>query len=90
MSDTRVSAITKAFRARAAAVSGVEIGDEKAEATEEAAATTEEEVDDLPDMSWKKDDIVDYLVRNEVVESEDDVKGLTKAELLENFFDDEG
>ena len=94
---TRTESISSAYRQRAA---NVKAANEAAAPTAETGkfepdvaveeATEEDEVDDLPDTSWKKADIVGYLVRNEVVESEDDVSGLTKAELLENFIDAEG
>jgi len=81
---SRTSAITTAFRQRANAVSGVEFKDA------DPGDATPAPVDELPEPSWKKADIVDYLVRNEVIENPEDVKGLTKDQLLENFFDDEG
>lgn len=46
---------------------------------------TEPADEDLPKESWKRDDIVKYLVDHEVIESEDDVEGQTKAQLIENF-----
>lgn len=51
--------------------------------------TSEEEAeeDDLPKESWKRDDIVQYLVDHKVIESADDVDGQTKAQLIDNFVD---
>lgn len=46
--------------------------------------------DALPKESWKRDDIVKYLVDHEVIESEDDVEGQTKAQLIDNFVDANG
>ena len=96
---TRVESIGSAFRQRAEAVAaGAQREREREEAEKKAAAKRraaaqeepEEDVDELPDMSWKKDDILDYLVRVGAVENREDVEDQTKAELLDNFVDDEG
>ena len=46
---------------------------------------TEPADEDLPKESWKRDDIVKYLVDHEVIEDEKDVEGQTKAQLIDNF-----
>jgi hypothetical protein len=58
------------------ATPGAEDGDDGTEPGDE---------DPLPKESWKRDDIVAYLVDHEVIESADDVEGQTKAELIDNF-----
>lgn len=82
---TRAESIGRSFRQRAAAIAGAREQEPVEETPEEVDENTDETVGELPDESWKKDDIVKYLVDNEVIESEDDVKGQTKAELIENF-----
>lgn len=95
---TRVESIGSAFRQRAEAVAAGakrEREREEAEKKEVAKRRAEAQGDDVPEddgpelptKSWKKDDIVGWLVDEGVVDSEDDVKGLTKDELLSNFFD---
>ena len=46
----------------------------------------------LPTTDWKKDEILDWLVDNEVIteEQRSEVEGQTKAELIDNFVDAEG
>ena len=89
MSNSRTRSIRRSYRNRIAALGGATTAPETAPA-EEKPAPPEEAEDQLPRESWKKDDIIGWLLTNEVIESADDVDGLTKAQLLENFFDDEG
>ena len=68
----------------------VEVGGETVTDPAEAPGESDSKEDDgdddaLPKESWKRDDIVQYLVDHEVIESEDQVEGQTKAQLIENF-----
>ena len=102
---TRVESIGSSFRRRAEAVAAGAQREKEREAKEaklaakrRAEATEGDEVEGgeaeakLPDESWKKDEILDWLVGNEVIteEQRDEVKGQTKAELIDNFVDAEG
>ena len=86
--STRTESISAQFRQRAAATTTTveteepEVLDE--EVTEEEV-TEEDEVDDLPDDSWKKSDVVDYLVDSGIAVDVEDLKTMTKAELLDRF-----
>lgn len=81
--ESRTAAISNAYRTRIANLE--EAGTVKAEPKQGP-----KDLDGLPDESWKKDDILDFLESNGVIESREDVKGQTKADLLENFVDAEG
>lgn len=95
---TRVEAISNAYNTRAKAVAAGNERELEREAAEKKAANArraaadegEQDGDELPDQSWRKGDIVDYLLRHGAIESEDDVKGQTKDDLLNNFVDAEG
>lgn len=89
----RVAAISNAYRSRAQAVAAGADREKEREAAEEKATNKRRveadektvEAEDLPKESWKKDDIIDWLIDNQAIDSADDVDGLTKAELIENF-----
>lgn len=84
----RVAAISSAYRGRAEAVRA---GREREKPNE---TETPEEIEDVtsepPRESWKKADIIDWLLDNGIEAERSDLEEQTKAELIENFVDDEG
>lgn len=80
----RVAAISKAYRGRAKVVRAGADREHQAE-TDEKTVETEE----LPKESWKKGDIVDWLLDSGVEVERSDLEELTKAELIEYFIDAE-
>jgi hypothetical protein len=96
MSDTRIDAINRQYQQREtnlAAARGLDAPDFDAVETEnfgdEVEGGTVTEPLPLPTESWKRGEIVRWLVDNEVIESEDVVDGLTKAEMIGHFVDTE-
>lgn len=85
---TRVGAITNAFRQRANAIAATRDEPEPHPVTDGPPEPPEEAEDQLPKESWKKDDIVDWLLANGIEAERSDLEALTKAELIENFVDE--
>ena len=86
MSNSRTRSISRSYRSRVAAVGGAITAPETAPAEERPAPP--EKADDLPKESWKKGDIIDWLIDNGVVLKRSDIEEQTKAELIENFIGD--
>ena len=94
---TRTESISNAYRKRAA---DVKAANEAAAPTAETGKfepdvvldeeSTEEDGDELPDKSWKKGDIVDWLVDGGIEVDSAELDKMTKAELLDRFIDNEG
>ena len=62
----------------------------QAVAADDDEVTTEEDGEPTPDMSWKKDAIVDYIVESGVEVERDELEKMNKADLLERFTDYDG
>lgn len=82
---SRVAAIGKAYRTRAKVVRAGADRERQVETPE-----TPETPEELPKESWKKVDIIDWLIDSGVEAERSDLEELTKADLIENFIDDEG
>jgi hypothetical protein len=87
MSDTRVDAINKQYRQREtnlAAARGLDAPDFD-------AVEAENVVEDKPDptVESKKADIIDWLFANGVEAEREDLEKMTRAQLFENFVDDD-
>jgi hypothetical protein len=80
--SSRTESMRQSYRQRAAATTTTV----ETEEPEVIPADVEDDtLDELPDESWKKSDIVDYLVDSGIEVDADDLKKMTKAELVDRF-----
>lgn len=88
MSNSRIRSIIRSYRSRVAAVRGATTALETVP-VEERPEEIEDVTSEPPRESWKKDDIIDWLIDNGIEADRSDLVGMTKAELIDNFLDDE-